>query len=145
MSTSYRRSTNAGALKSIDLMATAHRDDRYVEEGDDDGFVEDDNTDDDEDDDVDRKERDLFENAGRKERSLLSTWKDAGIKKDKVLQSLISKFSMLVHKNSSSEIDTVLEKQYNTTRDEFYADEVPVDALFSKLPSTTKALIKIIE
>ena len=144
MASTYRRSLPPKA-KSIDLAKTAQKDEKFFED-DDEGSAYGEGSDDDGDgDDYDKKERDLFETQGRKERSLLSTWKDAGAKKDKVLQTLISKFAMLIHKNDGDEVDTVLHTNYQTTRDEFFSEDIPVDALYSKLPSTTKALIKIIE
>jgi len=126
---------------SIDLMKTARSDDKFEEAGDDEEGA---GTDEDGDDEFERKERDLFENAGRKERSLISTWKEAG-KKDKVIQTLISKFAMLVHKNDTDEIEEYLQKHYDgATIADYCADDVPHDALYSKLPSAVKALIKLI-
>ena len=125
-------------------MKTAHSDDKFEEAGDDEEG-EGAGTDEDGDDEFERKERDLFENAGRKERSLLSTWKEAGKKKDKVIQTLISKFAMLVHKNDTDEIEEYLQNHYDgATIADYGADDVPHDALYSKLPSAVKALIKLI-
>ena len=127
--------------KSINLSDTAYRDDNFEDavdedaKSDEDGDVEED----------ERKERDLFENAGRRERSLLSTWKDAGIKKDKVLNTLITKFAMLVHKKNPQEMEEYVEERYNLTLSEYVAEDVPVDALYSKLPNASNALIKIIK
>lgn len=133
-----RASGSSTKSKSIDLSATAHRDDKFEDYDamtDDDGDV----------DEFDRKERDLFENAGRKERSLLSTWKDAGKKKDAVLNTLIGKFAMLIHKNDTAEIEEYISEHYNSSLVDYLAEDVPVDALYSKLPSAVKALIKIIK
>ncbi len=102
-------------------------------------------TDEENDDEFERKERDMFENAGRKERSLISTWKESGIQKDKVLQTLITKFSMIVHKNDAAEIDVALYEQCNgASIADFCVDDLPPNALYSKLPTAVKALIKLI-
>jgi hypothetical protein len=137
ISTSRSGKTNS---KSINLSDTAYRDDHFEDAGDDDANADDDG----EDGEEERKERDLFENAGRRERSLLSTWKDAGIKKDKVLNTLITKFAMLVHKRNTQEIEEYVEERYNATLADLFAEDVPVDALYSKLPNASNALIKII-
>lgn len=127
---------------SIDLMKTAHSDDKFEEAGEDEEGA---GTDEDGDDEFDRKERELFENAGRKERSLISTWKEAGKKKDKVLNTLISKFAMLVHKNDTEEIEAYLQTHYDgATLADYCTEDIPHDALYSKLPSAVKALIKLI-
>jgi len=143
MSSTYRRARPKA--KIIDLDKTAHKDEKFFEDDDEDSAYGEGTDDEGAADDFDKKESDLFETQGRKERSLLSTWKDAGAKKDKVLQTLISKFAMLIHKNDEDEVDAAMRINYQSTSDDFVSEDLPVDALYSKLPSTTKALIKIIE
>ena len=80
----------------------------------------------------DEAEQDMFESA--LERSKIRTWNEGGIKKDKVLNTLITKFGMLIEKNeeySGIELGPLL-------------DEIPVDKMYSKLPTTVKSLGKLI-
>jgi hypothetical protein len=58
-----------------------------------------------------------------------TTWSEGGKGKDKVLNTIISRFSMLIHKN-------------DVNHDNF--EEVPVEEMYSKLPTVIKSLTKLI-
>ena len=63
-------------------------------------------------------------------RQVKTTWGEGGKAKDKVLNTVISRFSMLIHKNDMDVFD--------------HFDEVPVEQRFSKLPTVLKSLTKLI-
>ncbi len=63
-------------------------------------------------------------------RQVKTTWGEGGKAKDKVLNTVISRFSMLIHKNELDMFD--------------HFDEVPVEEMYSKLPTVLKSLTKLI-
>ncbi len=63
-------------------------------------------------------------------RQVKTTWGEGGKAKDKVLNTVISRFSMLIHKNDLEVFD--------------HFDEVSVEERYSKLPTVLKSLTKLI-
>ena len=74
-------------------------------------------------------ERDQFEMLAQ---SSKNTWNEGGHKKDKVLNTLIKHFAMLIQKKPDKGHLRLLE-------------DVPADAVFSKLPKAIDSLRKIIK
>jgi len=78
------------------------------------------------DDSEEEDEVNMFEAA----RQVKTTWGEGGKAKDKVLNTVISRFSMLIHKNELEVFDQF--------------DDVPVEEIYSKLPTVLKSLTKLI-
>lgn len=101
--------------RSIDLSKSKEQDEK---EGSDYGA----------DDDGDEDAEDQFEAAGRVAKT---TWADGGNGKNKVLNILVTKFGMIIQKKALD--DEIMDD----------ADEQPLHAIFSKLPSASRAVLKL--
>lgn len=101
--------------QSIDLNKFMQDDENYRNEDGDENDME--------------NERDQFEMLAQ---SSKNTWNEGGLKKDKVLNTLIKHFAMLIQKKSDKGHLRLLE-------------DVPADAVFSKLPKAIDSLRKIIK